>query len=80
MDNNTRGASAQGQHQQPANDSSEGIRAGANRAASMWQRTTLLQRFGSISLLLTVLLGLVAGLLLRGVRRDRTIAVTVPDH
>ncbi len=46
----------------------------------MWQRTTLLQRFGSISLLLTVLLGLVAGLLLRGVRRDRTIAVTVPDH
>lgn len=43
----------------------------------MWQRTTLLQRSGSLSLLLIVLFGLVAGVLLRGVLRDRIIADTL---
>lgn len=43
----------------------------------MRQRTTLLQRSGSISPLLIVLFGLVSGLLLRGVLRDRTIADTL---
>jgi diguanylate cyclase (GGDEF)-like protein len=54
-------------------DEEQGDGTDAERTPSMWQRTTLLQRFGSISLLLILLLGLVVGVLLRGVLRDRTI-------